>query len=377
MQRIRPFQHVPSGAVHFGAGLSKTAGTIGALKKAQKIGVITDAGVRRAGLLERVLPSLEGRVAFIDDGAVPDADVAHIDAVAHKAKDAQIDAWLAVGGGSVIDTTKCAAAALAKGKSIRELEGMVKVKTALLPVVCVPTTAGTGAEATQFAVVKDHQASRKLILMDASLVPALSILDPELAVGLPKHTTAATGVDALTHAMEAMASRMWNPVATALAVQSVLMLQTALPRSLEHPDDVDARGVCLVAANLAGQAISSAMLGACHAFAHALGAKKGTAHGVANGLFLVPVLKINAEHAPTPYAYLGGLMGNASAAYAIDVIERLVHEVAGIPTRLSDVGVVEADLDDLAKLTLADVDLGMNPVALDEAAVRRVLADRL
>src|SRR5687768_12540294 len=164
--RIRPFQHPASSTVSFGPGASGQVGGQGALRKAARIVVVTDQGVRGAGIVDRVVGALDGRVAFIDDATVPDADVEHIDALAARAKESGADAFLAVGGGSVIDTAKCAAAAFAKGVSIRALEGIATVRAKLPPLVAVPTTAGTGSEATQFAVVKDKQAKKKLILMD-------------------------------------------------------------------------------------------------------------------------------------------------------------------------------------------------------------------
>jgi alcohol dehydrogenase class IV len=381
--RIRPFQHPPSSSVAFGAGLASQVGSRGPLKKAARIVVITDGGVRKAGVLDKALPELKDRVALIDDGVVPDADVAHIDGLAVRAKDLGVDAILAVGGGSVIDTAKCVAAVLAKGGGIAALEGMATIRTKLLPLVCVPTTAGTGSEATQFAVVKDRAEGRKRVLMDLSLVPLHSVLDPELIVGLPRAVTAATGVDAITHAVEAIGSRMANPVATALAIEAmrILIVERALAQALERPDDLEARGGCLVAANLAGQAINSAMLGACHAFAHALGALKGVPHGVANGVFLGPVMKLNVEKAKHAYAQLGATLGGtgevaARAAFAIDEIESVVHGLAAIPHRLAELGVNATDVDALTTLTMADADLATNPVALDELGVRQLIDSR-
>src|SRR5690606_31098978 len=145
-----------------------------------------------------------------------DGDAEHIFALAEEARTAAVDAIVAVGGGSVIDTAKSVAALLAKGGRLQDLDGVATVRSKLLPLVAVPTTAGTGAEATQFVVVADRQAGRKIILSDNSLVPALAVLDPELVLGLPANVTAATGVDALTHAVEALGSRMRNPFGSAL-----------------------------------------------------------------------------------------------------------------------------------------------------------------
>jgi alcohol dehydrogenase class IV len=380
LANIRPFTHVPSGSVVFGAGCAHQVGAQGPLKKAARIAVVTDAGVKATGIVDAVTAHIGNRVVFVDDGAVPDADVDHIDALAARAKEAGADAFLAVGGGSVMDTTKCAAAVLAKGVSIRDLEGIATIRAKLVPIVAVPTTAGTGSEATQFAVVKDRRDGKKRILMDLSLVPPQSFLDPALLTKLPAKITAATGVDAITHAVEAAASRTRNPLATAQAIEAVRILSEALPKALENPDDVDARGACLVAAHMAGRAISSAMLGACHAFAHALGALKGVPHGVANGIFLGPVMRANAEKARSVYAHFGWALGapnlDGAAAYAIEAIEKLVHETAGIPRTLAGVATKD-DVDALVQLAMADADLATNPVAFDEAAVRAMFEARL
>lgn len=379
--RIRPFNHPASSSLAYGPGTAAAVGGQGPLKKAARIVVVSDAGVKKAGVLEKVTAALGERAVLVDTDVVPDADVSHIDALAARAKGVGADAILAVGGGSVIDTAKCVAAVIAKGQGIAALEGIATIRAKLLPLVVIPTTAGTGSEATQFAVVKDRAAGKKRILMDLSLVPAHSVLDPELLVGLPRAVTAATGVDAITHAVEAMGSRMANPVASALAAEAVriLIVERALEASLAKPDDLEARGACLVAANLAGQAISSAMLGACHAFAHALGALKGVPHGVANGLFLVPVMKLNVEKAKHAYAQLGAALGGtgdvmARAQFAVSEVERVVHTVASIPRRLAEVDAgAAADVDALVPLTMADADLATNPVSLDEDGVRTLL----
>lgn len=380
---IRPFSVAPGGSVVFGVGVAAQVGQQGPLKKAQRVAVVTDAGVAAAGLLDRVLPSLGARAALVDDGAVPDGDVDHINALAARMREAGVDAILAVGGGSVIDTAKCVAAVMARNADIQRLEGFASIRARLLPVVAVPTTAGTGSEATQFAVVNDRAAGRKRIYADLSLVPAHSVLDPELIRGLPRAITAATGVDAITHAVEALGSTMRNPVASALAVEAVRLLvaEGALGRSLEHPEDLDARGACLTAAHLAGQAISSAMLGACHAFAHALGAFKGVPHGVANGVLLGPTMRLNLDKAAFAYARLGALLGvqgdaRTQAEGAVELLEEVVHRVAGLPTRLRELGVAESDVDALVPLVMADADLATNPVVVDVHVARRVIAER-
>lgn len=385
MARVFPFQHSATGAVAYGPGIAQALGNQRVLKKLGRVALVTDQGVRGAGLTDRVLPGLGDKVAFIDDEVVPDASCAHIDALAARMASEGVEGVVALGGGSVIDTAKAAAAAVAKGCKIAELEGFATVRTRLMPVVAVPTTAGTGAESTQFVVVKDLSSGKKIILADTSLVPALGVLDPELVEKLPRPITAASGVDALTHAVEALVSRMANPIGDAWALSAIRMIlaEGALERCLEEPGDVEARGQMLIAANLAGQAINTSMLGACHAFAHALGAMRGVPHGVANGMFLVATMRLNLEKARGRYALMGRALGGtgtdqALAELAVDRVEQLVHGKAGIPRRLSEVGVAEADLDVLTGLVLADPDLGTNPVQLSEPGqVRAVLTAQL
>jgi alcohol dehydrogenase class IV len=389
---FRPFSHTPAGPSVFGPGVAATIADKTLLKKAQKVVVVTDAGVRTAGLLSAIVAPFANRVAFVEDGVVPDACCDHVDATAARARDAGCDAVLAVGGGSVIDTAKGVVAALARGAPIASLEGYATIRTKTLPLVCVPTTAGTGSEATQFAVLKDRAAGRKRIYVDASLVPALAVLDPTLVTGLPRAVTAATAVDALTHALEAIGSKLRNPIGTALATEAcrLLLVEKALARSLERPDDIDARGACLIAAHLAGQAVSTAMLGACHALAHVTGARTGIPHGVANGLFVVDVLRANTPKAAAAYATLARSLGIAGGANDVDasggalvealvgVVDDFVFGTAGLPRRLRDAApaLVEGDLPALAQAALADPDLPTNPVALDEAALLSILQRR-
>ncbi len=377
---LAPFLHPAASAVVYGAGCAARVGAQGPLKRAARVAVITDRGVRGAGLLEGALAWLGERAVLIDDGVVPDADARHVDALAARARELGVDGLLAVGGGSVMDTTKGVGAVLTKGRRLAELEGMATIRAPLPPLVCVPTTAGTGSEATQFAVIKDHVEGKKRVLMDSALLPGCAFLDPTLVVGLPRAVTAATGVDAITHALEAVASRLHNPIATALATAALRLLlgdAGALAKSLASPGDVEARGACLVAANLAGQAISSAMLGACHAFGHALGAKKGVPHGVANGVVVVRVLQENLAEARPCYQQVARALGLSDADALVAAVEHTVHEVAGMPRTLGALGVDDGDLEELVRLTLDDADLGTNPVLFDEAAVRGVLRSLL
>lgn len=373
MSNVIPYQHLPSGHVVFGAGAASALSEQRALRSAARVLLLSDAGVAAAGLVARVQRGLEGRVALVDTGVVPDGDARHVEELAGRAQEAGVDAIVALGGGSVIDSAKGVAVVMARGGPLSQWEGLARVRARLLPIVAVPTTTGTGSECTQFAVVLDREQRRKIILIDQSLVPGTAVLDPELVLGLPREVTAATGVDALTHAVEALASRMRNPFGVSLAAEAARMLvcDGVLARCLVAPDDLEARGRALSAAALAGQAVSTCMLGACHAFAHALGARFGVAHGVANGLFLPRIMRFNLPRARVAYARLGQTLGgqgdeSALAEHAIAQVERVIHEEAGIPRHLRDLDIPADALEGLAALVLSDPDLATNPVQLTE-----------
>ena len=379
----RSFSHSLSSPVLFGVGVSLTLAEKSLLKKCARIAVVSDAGVVKAGLTAAIVAPFGDRIVFIDSSAVQDADTGHVDAAAARARSENVDAILAIGGGSVIDTAKGIAMGLAKNAPVATFEGIATVRMKTVPVVCVPTTAGTGSEATQFCVLKDKEAQKKRIYADQSLVPALAVLDPALVVGLPRTVTCATAVDALTHAIEALASKMRNPMGTALALEAVRLLVTerALERSLLDPTDTEARGDCLIAANLAGQAVTTSMLGACHALAHVVGAHGGVVHGVANGLFLTDVMTKNVAKAGDAYLRLARSLNVASVsddvAALISVVDHFVFDIAGTPRRLRDAAPGLAELlPRLAKDAAADPDLPTNPVALDENALLNILQQR-
>ena len=380
----RSFSHTPAGPVIGGAGVAASVGEKTLLKKHQRIAVITDKSVRAAGLVDGVLASLDGRVSMVVDDVVADGDCAAVERSAARARDAGVDAVVSVGGGSVIDSAKGLLAVLATNKRLAELEGYEQIGAMLLPHVAIPTTAGTGAEATQFAVLKDLQTGDKRIFVDPCLIPTLAVLDPTLLVGLPRHVTCATAVDGLTHAIEAIASKRAHPIAVALATEAArrLLVDRALERCLHDPTDLEARADCLMAAHLAGQAVNSSMLGACHALAHVVGAAAGIPHGVANGLFLVEIMRENISRAGPAYARLAQSLGIASAgddvAALIAVVDGFIHDTAGIPRHLRDVApqLTPAELPALAAAALRDPDLPTNPVRFDEALLLSVLSRR-
>jgi len=380
-----PFQFATPTATTFGDGAAAQLLKQRPLRKAERIWLLSDEGVKAAGLLDAVQDGLGTQLHRTVDNLPSDSDAELVEGLAQEANEAGVDAIVAVGGGSVLDSAKGMAVVMETHGRLVDVEGVAKVRKKLKPLVCVPTTCGTGSEATQFAVVQDRRANKKVILTDMSVTPAVAVLDPTLLTSLPSHLVAFTAVDAISHATEALASRMANPFGRALALEALhtLLVTDTLQTALTDDDaGQKARGELLAAAHLAGHAISACMLGACHAFAHPLGALKGVHHGKANGLFLARVMQKNLERAAPAYARIGALLGEggdvaAQANAAIARVEHVVHDVAGVPRSVADVGVTADDLDALVQGTLDDPDLVTNPVKLDEAAIRQVWQDAL
>jgi len=289
----------PMPTAHFGAG------AIGALPGmvrgtgSDAVAIVTDAALADTPVVPTVAGTLaaNGIPATVfagvhpnpttDDVAAGAAEVAALAAAGHRVT------LVAVGGGSPIDAAKGIALAAVNPERGRDLDYRREFFAAALPIVAVPTTAGTGAETNAFGVVTDTRAGRKFYVGHASTLPVAAILDPDLTVGLPPPATAATGMDALTHALESYLSVRSNPWADGIALQVMRMISAHLPRAVKDGADREARSQMLLAAHLAGTAMSTTGLGICHAIGHSLGARFGIAHGAALSLVLPQVLRFN------------------------------------------------------------------------------------
>lgn len=326
--------------------------------------VLTDAGVVQAGLLERLQAVLGERIAAVFSEIPQDSGLTVIDAAAALGREHRVDAVLSLGGGSVIDTAKGVAVALASGLRAIETLGIHHLTGPQLFHIAVPTTAGTGSEVTSAAVIKNHDLRIKSYIVDRFITPNLAILDPTLTVGLPPRLTASTGMDALTHAIEAYTSKQQNPMADAQALHAIRLIAKNLARVVSHGDDLAARGEMQSAATLAGWAISSAQVGLVHGLSHTLGARHGVPHGTGNGILLPHVLRYHAGSRATHERLLevaralgvdtAGMAAADGGAHAADAVVALLVACAH-PTRLSEVGVPESDLGECAQVAFVDI----------------------
>jgi alcohol dehydrogenase class IV len=312
----------------------------------KRVLIVTDAVLVKLGLVEPLHRALaeQGVDVAIHDGITPDPTYDVLQRGYEAARTHRSDAILAVGGGSVIDAAKVIGAMVVSGKSPAKLVGMLKVGRPMLPLFTVPTTAGTGSEVTVAAVVTDPVAHAKAAVIDPKLVPAAAALDPTLTTGMPKPITAATGMDALTHAIEAYMNR-WPHAETAFhSVSAVRMIFANLPRACENGADLEAREAMLVASFYAGLAFTKAYVGYVHAFSHKVGGMYGVPHGLGNAILLPYVLDFikDAPLAEQRLAELAvaigaGKDGEPRAALAQRFVERVreLNRTVGIPEKLA------------------------------------------
>jgi len=289
-------------------------------------------------------------------------------------------AVVAVGGGSSIDAAKGIAVAAVNPERDRDLDYRRTFAQPALPLVAVPTTAGTGTETNAFGVITDLAAQRKFYVGGATSLPAAAILDPELTVGLPPVATAATGMDAMVHALESYMSSRANPWSEGIALQAIRMISTYLPRAFADGTDREARSQMLMAAHLAGVAMASTGLGVCHAIGHSLGGRFGIAHGVALTLVLPQVLQFNApvcEERLADVAFALGVGDTAravadNAGAAVDAIAGLAGAL-GLTRRLPDFGISMADFPQISADALDDEVLLNTPRMPTAADIESIL----
>ena len=318
--------------------------------------LVTDAGVVGARLLEPVLAGFEREDVRVSVFAEVQADPpeAVILAAVQAAKACEADCVVGLGGGSSLDAAKLAALLARSGEALAEVYGINRTKGPRLPLILVPTTAGTGSEVTAVSVVTTG-AGEKNIVISPMLMPDLALLDADLTLGLPAHVTAATGIDAMVHAVEAYTSRhLKNPLSDALAREALGLLSANLRRACRKGSDGVARENMLLGACLAGMAFANAPVAAVHALAYPIGARFHVPHGVSNALVLGAVMRFNMEAAAPLYAELADIVlpgiARSDAGKAAALAEHLggLAGELGLPTRLREVGIGEADIEALA-----------------------------
>jgi len=348
--------------------------------------IVTDTGFLRTGLLDLPQLSLEqaNMAVAVFSGVVADPPEAVVLDAVDAARRHEADLIIGFGGGSSMDVAKLVAVLAGSRQAISDIYGIGKVSGSRLPLVQVPTTAGTGSEVTNIAIVTTG-ATTKTGVVAPQLYADLAILDAALTLGLPPMVTAATGIDAMVHAIEAYTSKhKKNPLSDALAREALSLLSRNLIRACEQGDNLEGRQAMLLGACLAGQAFSNAPVAAVHALAYPIGGIFHVPHGLSNSLVLPHVLRFNLPQAASLYAELAAVVvpqasGSIDArAEALIVAMQQTAKMTGIETSLQQVGIKEADLDRLADDAMLQTRLlGNNPRELTRADARAIYAAAL
>jgi alcohol dehydrogenase len=348
--------------------------------------LVTDAGFLRTGLADLPKHDLEQRgiAVHVFSGVIADPPEAVVNTAVELARQNDIDLVIGLGGGSSMDVAKLVAILAHSSQQLPDIYGIGKVTGARLPLVQVPTTAGTGSEVTNIAIVTTGHTT-KMGVVAPQLYADLAVLDARLTLGLPPVVTAATGIDAMVHAIEAYTSRhKKNPVSDMLARQALNLLSRNLVAACENGANLEARQAMLLGACLAGQAFSNAPVAAVHALAYPIGGIFHVAHGLSNSLVLPHVLRFNLPHASSHYAELASVVvpdasGSEEArAQALIVAMHQIATVTGIETTLQQVGITGADLDRLADDAMLQTRLlGNNPREVTREDARAIYSAAL
>jgi aldehyde dehydrogenase (NAD+) len=358
-----------AGPTKLSIGPGRAAGVADEVAKlgGTRVLLISDPGIEKAGLLAGIKGALGSMLKATFTDVPQDSGLETVDAAALVGREAGVDAVVSIGGGSVIDTAKATAICLGAGGKAIDHIGVQMLRGQPLPHVVIPTTAGTGSEVTNTAVIHHVERGRKVYFLDDKVIPATAILDPTLTTGLPRGLTASTGMDALTHAIEAVVSKTGNPISEGLALQAIRIIAEQLPNCIERPQDLEARVAMQLASTMAGWAFSVAGVGLVHGMSHALGARVRVPHGTANGILLPHVMRFNLEVAGPKLALVARALGVKDnldepqlAAAAANAVAALLVRVQH-PTKLSEVGVKVADFAACAELALADGATMTNP----------------
>ena len=353
-----------------GVGSAKEAGEQVKALGAKKALIVTDKGISAIGMADQIKQQVEaaGVKAVIFDGAEPNPTDKNVHAGVEIYRENQCDAIITLGGGSSHDCGKGVGLVIGNGGHIRDFEGVNKSTKPMPPFVAINTTAGTASEMTRFCIITNTDTKVKMAIVDWRCTPNIAINDPLLMVGKPAALTAATGMDALTHAVEAYVSTIATPITDACAIKAIELISDYLRPVVANGKNLEARDKMAYAEYLAGMAFNNASLGYVHAMAHQLGGFYNLPHGVCNAILLPAVCEFNMISNPARFADIAVALGEEisglstvdAAEVGIAAIRKLSRDI-GIPAGLTELGVKETDLRIMAENAMKDACMLTNP----------------
>ena len=392
-----------AGDILFGAGTARATGQEVRKTGANHALIVTDQNLVKAGVVEAILESLSeaGVGTTVFEGCVPEPSTVIIDQAVAQAKPHQPSAVIGLGGGSNLDVAKVTAAVLAHGGQAVDYFGEGKIPGPTLPLIAIPTTAGTGSEVSAVAIIEDPARHLKLAVSSPLLRPRLALIDPQLTISCPPKVTAESGIDALTHAIEAYSNIDFRalpvpldqpapfsgkqPLTDVLAAEAIRLVGAHLRNAVYQPRNIAAREGMSLAALLGGMAFSNAGVGSVHAMQYPIGAITHTSHGLGNGLLLPYVMEYLVPSNPPAFANVAQWLGEDTsklstleAAYrSVEAVHRLKAEI-GIPARLSEIGIEESHLAQIAQTAASNQRLmPLSPRTVNATVLQSILRSAL
>ncbi|OEC87650.1 MULTISPECIES: alcohol dehydrogenase-like regulatory protein ErcA [Methanobacterium] len=353
---------------------------------AQKVLIVSDQGVINAGWLDGILHVLEteGISYEIYRDVTPNPKEEDVIKGAELYKDEECDAVVALGGGSALDCAKGIGIVSSHNRGILEFEGVDKVYNPIPPLICIPTTAGSSADVSQFAIIRDQKRKVKISIISKAVVPDVALIDPITTTTMDNYLTACTGLDALTHAIEAYVSNASSPLTDTHALNAIRLIWSSLAKTICNPNDLGLRGNMMLGSLEAGLAFSNASLGAVHAMAHSLGGFLDLSHGECNAVLLDHVVDFNFDAEPLRYQRIGEAMGiNFSRMTRLEKKTAVIHELKhlkesiGIDHTLRQIGVKESDILQLSKNAMEDSCIVTNPCRPDQEDIGEIFRNAL
>ena len=340
--------------IEYGVGAAKGLADVIKNLNARNVLLVTDKGIRNSGLLERISNLLDAnKLAHnIFDNVEPNPKDYNVQEGAEMAKRLNPDCLVTVGGGSPIDCAKAIAVVARQGGAARDYVGPDKIGGDVLPLIAIPTTAGTGSEVTFSSVITDSKEKYKFSIKDSKIAPKVALVDPEMTLTMPPGLTAATGMDALTHAIEGFTANAAEPIADSAALYAIELITAYLRAAVSDGSNLEARAGMLLGSVLAGIAFSHSDVAAVHCVAEALGGKYDAAHGVCNAVVLPAVMEYNLDYCKDRYARIAAAMGlsyenvEEGARQAVKAVQKLASDVR-LP-EFGSLGVQEKDFEELA-----------------------------
>ena len=364
---MNEFSFVLPTRIEFGVGaISKLPTELHTLNVKKPL-IITDKGIVKSGILSKITSLLEaeGFEYVVFDGVDPNPKDFNVENAAKVGIENNTDCIIALGGGSPIDTAKAASALIFYGGEMEDYYGKGKVQGPVHPIIAIPTTAGTGSEVTFSSVITKSSENFKMTMKSIYIGPKIAIVDPELTITLPSSITASTGVDALTHAIEAYSATCSEPIADACALYAIELISGSIREAVNNGSNLEARTAMLMGSTIAGLAFSHSDVASVHCMAEALGGMYDAPHGVCNSILLPYVMEYSMDYATESYARIAKAMGSKEmdskkAAYeAVEMVKQIVIDI-NLP-KLKEIGIKEEDIEKLAEMSAANNSTPSNP----------------